>query len=102
MYASYTHFRLKKWWFYPLFQLHVIRSYGQAKRSISLQKIEATHGGGLNFLTLSVWDSREDMLKFRNSGSHLIAMKLSAKMGTGYAVGWECEDFPDKKEERTD
>jgi heme-degrading monooxygenase HmoA len=98
MYASYTHFRVKKWWSFLLFQLHAARSYGQAKKAIGLQKIQTMHGGGMNFLTLSIWDSQEDMLRFRNSGKHLIAMKLTTKMGEGYAVGWECKNFPDKTE----
>lgn len=47
-----------------------------------------------NFHTLTWWESKEKMLEYRNSGAHLLAMKLSRKMGQGYTVGWESVEQP--------
>lgn len=98
MYASYTRFRVKKWWAVPFFQVHAMRSVRQAKSSIGMLKMETIYAGGMDFCTLTTWESKEDMLKFRNSGAHLIAMKLSGKMGQGYALGLDCDEIPNGKE----
>jgi len=98
MYCSFTQFEVKKWWALPLFQWHVFRSSSQANKSKGLLSIQAWHAGGMIFCTLTVWESKEDMLKFRNSGAHLLAMKLSYKMGKGKAVGWESNGMPTKAE----
>lgn len=85
---------MKAWWAFPLFQLHAMRSTNQAKASIGLLGIKAFHKGGMDFCTLSTWESEEDMLTFKNSGSHLLAMKISRKIGSAYSVGWETDEFP--------
>lgn len=60
--------------------------------------MQTFYAGGMDFCTLTSWESKEQMLKFRNSGAHLIAMKLSSKMGLGYSVGWESEDYGSQQE----
>ncbi len=88
MYASYTHFRCK-WWAIPLFQYHAIRAYGQANRSIGLQSIQAWTKGIRNYCTLTVWDSKQDMLHYIGKGAHLRAMQRSDLLGQGYTTGWQ-------------
>lgn len=81
----------------PLFQWHVYRSSSQAKSSIGLLKMDVYSGGGMNFNTISLWESKKDMIAFRSSGSHLLAMKLSAKMGKGKTSGWETSEWPSRE-----
>jgi heme-degrading monooxygenase HmoA len=50
------------------------------------------------FCTLTQWESKEAMLRFRNSDAHLNAMKISAKLGQGIVYGWETEQRPSPKE----
>ncbi len=97
MYCSYTHFRVNKWWALPLFQWHAFRSGSQAYRSKGLIHMQAWNAGGMDFCTLTCWESEEDMLEYRNAGAHLMAMKLSRKMGKGYTAGWESEVMPNRE-----
>jgi heme-degrading monooxygenase HmoA len=74
-----------------------MRSAKQAKASIGLLKMDTIYAGGTDFCTLTVWESKEQMLKFRDTGAHAVAMQLSSKMGEGYTTGWECDVIPDKE-----
>ena len=98
MYVSITHFKVKSLWALPLFQWHAFTSYGQANRSLGIISSEAWPEKGRVFCTLTLWESKEDMLKFRNSGAHLKAMKISRKLGEGITHGWETDELPDKNE----
>ncbi len=100
MYVSYTHFRVK-WWAVPLFQYHAIRSYGQANNSIGLHSIKAWARDIRNYCTLTVWESKEHMLRYVTKGAHKKAMEWSDRLGEGYTVGWEVETHPTKVEAET-
>ncbi len=100
MYCSYTHFRVEKWWAVPLFQWYALRSGTQAARTKGLVNMQTWASDLRNYHTLTVWMSERDMLKFRNSGAHLKAMKWSAKMGKGYTTGWESLTMPARQEGR--
>lgn len=101
MYASYTHFRVKSWWALPLFQWHAFRSGSQAYRTKGLLQMKTFSRGARNFCTLTCWNTRAEMMAFRNSGAHLLAMKLSRKMGEGYTTGWETDRMPSAEEGET-
>ena len=98
IYVSYTHFRTQGFWGTLLFQWHVLRSRQQARQSIGLRGMELWHSGGTNFHTLSIWETKEAMLHFRNHGAHRLAMQLSARMGEGHTVGWYSADEPTRSE----
>ncbi|HAD97860.1 MAG TPA: hypothetical protein DCG19_10670 [Cryomorphaceae bacterium] len=98
MYCSYTHFRVEKWWAVPLFQWHAFRSVNQVNSTKGLVKMEVWPSDLRNYHTLTTWMEKKDMLAFRNSGAHLKAMKLSSRMGRGYAVGWESSQLPTRQE----
>ena len=100
MYCSYTHFRVEKWWAIPLFQWHAFRSGNQVNRAKGLVRMEVWVGDLWNYHTLTTWMEKKDMLAFRNSGAHLRAMKLSSRMGKGYATGWESLQMPQRQEGR--
>lgn len=87
IYLSYTHFRTRGIIGTLLFQWHVLRSRQQARQSIGLLSMRLWQSRGTNFHTLTTWESKEDMLQFRNHGAHRLAMQLSARMGEGYTVG---------------
>jgi hypothetical protein len=44
--------------------------------------------------TLSAWESRDHMLKYMRSGTHLTAMKSFHKIATGKTYGYESESIP--------
>lgn len=98
MYVSITHFKVKSWWALPLFQWHAMRSYGQANRSMGIVSSEAWPKKGRIFCTLTLWESKAHMLKFRNSGAHLKAMKISNKVGSGITHGWDADKLPTRSE----
>lgn len=69
----------------------------QAGKSKGIIKKETFSPSRRVYNTLTHWESKSDMLKFRNSGAHLKAMKLSAKMGHGITTGWETEEFVNRE-----
>jgi hypothetical protein len=44
--------------------------------------------------TLTVWQSKEHMLAYLSSPSHLKAMKFSSKIGSGKVYGYEANSIP--------
>ena len=98
MYVSVTSFLVRSPWANVLFQMHAVSSFMQAGKSQGILKKENFSPFRKVYSTVTHWESKEAMLAFRNSGAHLKAMKLSAKMGHGIATGWETEQFIDRKE----
>lgn len=97
MYVSVTSFLVRSTWANLFFQMHAMSSFMQAKKSKGIVKMETFSPFRKVYSTVTHWESKADMLKFRNSGAHLKAMKLSAKMGNGFGTGWETEDFVDRE-----
>lgn len=81
----------------PLFQWHAVRSSSQAKRTEGLVRIKVFYAGERSFCTLTSWEGKEQMLNFRNSGAHRMAMILSAKMGEGSTTSWESNNEATKE-----
>lgn len=96
MFYSYTYFRVKAWWALPLFQWHALFSHVQARRTQGLHDMNVWPEKGKVFCTLTSWTSEDDMLRFRNKGSHRKAMKHSRKMGEGYAISFESTSIPSR------
>lgn len=97
MYVSVTSFLVKSPWANLFFQMHATMSFMQARKSRGILKTETFSPFRRVYSTLTHWESKEAMLEFRNSGAHLKAMKLSAKMGKGITTGWETEEFIDRE-----
>lgn len=97
MYVSVTSFLVRSSWANLFFQMHAMSSFMQAKKSKGIVKMETFSPFRKVYSTVTHWESKADMLKFRNSGAHLKAMKLSAKMGHGFGTGWETEEFVDRE-----
>ena len=98
MYVSVTSFLVKSPWANVLFQIHALSSFMQAGKSKGILKKETFSPFRKVYSTLTHWESKEDMITFRNSGAHLKAMKLSAKMGHGITTGWETDQFIEREE----
>jgi heme-degrading monooxygenase HmoA len=97
MYVSVTSFLVKSPWANLFFQMHAMMSFMQARKSKGIIKSETFSPFRRVYSTLTHWESKEDMLKFRNSGAHLKAMQLSAKMGKGITTGWESDLMVDRE-----
>lgn len=91
MYISVTAFKPVGLWPKILFQMHAAASFLQANKAPGLIKAQTFKPEQGIHSTLSFWDSKEAMLAYRNSGSHLKAMKASGKLGKGITAGWESD-----------
>lgn len=97
MYISVTSFLVKSPWANLIFQMHAMSSFMQARKSKGIIKTETFSPFRSVYSTLTHWESKADMMRFRKSGAHLKAMKLSAKMGHGITSGWESDVFIDQE-----
>ena len=78
-----------------MFAMLSLRSIHQAKNSHGLIVIKIRLR---DFRTLTVWENLEDMQAFRNSRSHLKAMKNSDTLGFNRSHTWYTEHIPDWSE----
>ena len=91
MIASTTKYTLKS---IPTFLMFAVLSFGsifQAKKSRGLIAIKIRVR---DFRTLTVWNSKEDMKAFRNSGIHQKAMADSPQLGSNQSYTWETDSIP--------
>lgn len=70
-----------------------IPSFEQAKKAKGITFCQVKRIKGLQ-CTLTAWESREDMLNFLHSGSHLKAMQAFHKIATGKTFGYESKTIP--------
>lgn len=98
MYASYTHFKIRYWWLFPLFKWRASRSVYQARKSKGLVHMEVWAETLRDYCTFTVWESKEDMLMFISKGAHFTAMKTQAKLGMSRSIGWESGHKPHRDE----
>jgi hypothetical protein len=94
VYVSITGFRLNRWRYLPLFWWHTARSILQARWARGNLFVEARVIGGV-YHTLTVWIDERAMRAFVTAGSHLGAMKVNRKMGTGRTLGFYAHQVPD-------
>ncbi|MFC3039197.1 DUF3291 domain-containing protein [Virgibacillus xinjiangensis] len=101
MFISVTRLRLKGKRMLPSFYFHTITSMIQSRNAEGLEFSLFNKEGWDTYWTLTVWESKEHMMAFRNSGWHLKAMKRSRKMADQLeAVNWESDTLPGWKEGR--
>ena len=65
----------------------------QAKRADGCISADARTINGVHH-TLSVWQSRDKMLKYLRAGAHLKAMQAFEKIATGKIFGFEADTPP--------
>lgn len=93
--VSITGLELKSIWRYPQFWLHAVPSMTQARAAKGNISAAACSVDGLEH-TLTIWETRHDMLAYLRQGAHLEAMKASRSIGKyGKVHGYETEDVPD-------
>ncbi len=88
MLYSFTYFKVKAWWLVPLFQWHGMLSTFQYKKARGLVDVKIWNKKGRVFYVLSCWQTKEDMLAYRNRGAHLNAMKATRKLGKADSVSF--------------
>ena len=91
MIISTTKFKLKKLSLYGQFFIDTYRVVKQVKKAGGAVHLKINP---ISLRTITVWKTREQMLKFRNSGAHLHAMKKSKSFGEITSVTWESDVIP--------
>jgi len=95
MIITATKFTLKSWKLYGEFFIDTYHVAKQVRRANGIMRVKI-HPVSLR--TLTVWQNREDMVAFRNSGAHLRAMKKSQYFGAIESFTWESTEVPSWKE----
>jgi hypothetical protein len=80
MFISVTRLHLRGFTKLPVFSLFTLKSIMQSRKSQGLLKSSLRKEGWMTYWTLTVWDTKEHMMAFRNTGSHLEAMKIARKI----------------------
>ena len=93
MYVSVTGLKVKRIWHLPRFWWHAIQSYRQAQRAPGIRSVEVRNVAGYQH-TLTLWQSRRDMLNFMRSGAHLNAIRAFRTIATGRTYGWDADAAP--------
>jgi hypothetical protein len=70
-----------------------IPSFDQARKAKGIKFCQVKRINGFQ-CTLTAWESREDMLNFLHSGTHLKAMQAFHKIATGKTYGYESKTIP--------
>ena len=78
-----------------MFSLLSLKSIAQANGSNGLLTIKIRIR---DLRTLTVWQTQEDMVAFRNSGFHQQAMIASTKLGSNQSYSWETDHIPNWQE----
>ncbi|WP_052301109.1 hypothetical protein [Owenweeksia hongkongensis] len=97
-YYSFTTFTIKWWWMWPLFQWHGMMVTIQSKKTHGLLSAKVWNKKLRTYYTLTCWESKEQMLEFRNRKAHLKAMKIHRKLGETKSVSWVSAFEPYREE----
>ena len=95
MFISYTQLELKSFW--KLFSFLSISNQARIQAEKASGNCHAaTSSRGLRlFVTLTAWESKEDMLLFMRNGAHAEAMRESAKYAKSVlTTSFELESIP--------
>lgn len=99
MFVSITQLKLKSLLKFPKFMVMNFKVVKQLKDAPGLIKQDMRATNPYTYWTLTVWDSKESMLKFRNNGAHLDAMKnISTVAKKTKAGSWQSDAVPGWKE----
>jgi hypothetical protein len=80
----------------PVFAWFTLKSIIQSRKFTGLLKSSLRKEGWMTYWTLTVWDTKEYMMAFRNTGSHLEAMKIARQIADKLDyVHWEDDTIPD-------
>jgi|JI61114DRNA_FD_contig_31_2692163_length_570_multi_2_in_0_out_0_1 hypothetical protein len=99
VYISITGLELKAFWHYPTFCYHAVKSFSQSSSSPGNISTDAKQIGSVHH-TLTVWESRADMVNFLRKGAHADAMKVFDGIATGKVYGYESDVIPNWEEAR--
>lgn len=92
-YISVTGLRIKSIWTLPRFYYFAIQSTNQARRADGNISVDVRAINGVQH-TITMWESRQKMLKFMMSGAHKKAMKISHLFDDLYSYGYESDTRP--------
>ena len=95
MLISTTKFGLKSWWLYPSFFRDTYAVVQQVQKSDGIIRFRIRP---VSLRTITAWNSESDMLRFRNSGAHLEAMRKSNSYGSISSTTWESDTIPSWEE----
>ena len=91
MIISATQFKLKRLSLYGKFFAETYRVVKQLRSAAGLINVRVNP---ISLRTITAWRSREDMLRFRNTGAHLHAMKVSRRFGQIVSATWASDRLP--------
>lgn len=95
MYVSVTLLRVKSLRAMPAFMKHVLAINKQMKSTNGLLQFRAGNRWLVNNYTFSVWNSKEDMMRFITSRAHLQAMKETKNIASlAISKGFETDEIP--------
>lgn len=99
MIVSVTRLHLLKKRKLIVFLWHTFKSFRQAKRAPGIIDAAVDKEGWHTFWTMTVWNSKEDMMRYRKSGNHLRAMKVSKAISKKIDyLHWEIKKEPSFKD----
>lgn len=95
MFISVTRLHIKSKRKLPIFFFHTIKSIIQSKNTEGLKFSSFNKEGWDTYWTLTVWESKEHMMVFRNNGNHLKSMKISRNIAYKLElIYWVAEAIP--------
>lgn len=91
-----TELHVHSFWRFFEFALVSTRSMQQAKKTTGNISAVARNKSWRIGYTLTVWENKEAMLEFRNTGAHKLAMSKTRKLSHQYkTLQWESDKQPD-------
>ena len=99
MFVSVTQLKLKSLFKFLPFMRMNIKVVEQLKKAPGLVKQDMRASNPYTYWTLTVWEDKESMMRFRNTGPHLEAMKkINTIAKKAKAGNWESDTVPTWKE----
>jgi hypothetical protein len=97
-----TELHVRSFLYFFEFAITSARSMKQAKKSPGCIYAAANNKGWRIGYTLTAWENKEAMLRFRNIGAHKTAMSKIRKLSHQYkTLHWESDASPNWEEART-
>lgn len=98
MFISITYIKVSSIWKVPMFMQHVGRINRQIARAKGVLAKRQKAGISRNY-TITAWESKEAMMRFRNNGAHLEAMKATRHISNEYgSFHYTADHLPGWKE----